>query len=423
MQGLHLTADLFDCAAPRELLLDRGALQAACIRLVRDARLTVVGDDFHQFPQVDGAPGGVTGLVLLAESHLAVHTWPELNAVTLDVYVCNFRSDNSAKAQALAEALIRLFMPARIERNQLQRGVPTVAPAVVTAPATADVSTEWLARDVLHGFSRRHPPTVLQTPLQRMEWHDTHALGRMFTLDGAFMASEGDEFIYHECMVHVPALTHGNPSSAFIMGGGDGCTARELLRYPGMERIVVAELDAMVVASCRDHFGDVNARSLDHPKVEIRIGDALATLRADPAQYDLIVMDLTDPGAPDDAGGHANALYHPESYALIRSRLTADGLLTLHIGSAFHHPERFRRTLADLRDVFPEVVAYKAYMPLYGCEWGLACASNGLNPTQLNAADMARRLARHQISGLRFYTPRVHASLFAWPAYAEALGA
>ena len=91
MQGLHLTADLFDCRSSRELMADRGVLQEDCIRLERRSGLTVVGDDFHQFASVDGEPGGVTGLVLLAESHLAVHTWPELNAVTLDVYVCNFR--------------------------------------------------------------------------------------------------------------------------------------------------------------------------------------------------------------------------------------------------------------------------------------------------------------------------------------------
>ncbi len=417
MQGIHLTADLFECACPINLLTDRGALQEACIRLVRRAGLTVVGDDFHQFSDTSGDASGVTGLVLLAESHLAVHTWPELNAVTLDVYVCNFREDNTSKAKALADALVDLFQPERANRNSLQRG----SPSAPDSPDRNHLALEWLTPDVVHGFARRHPPAVIQTPIQRLEWHDTRALGKVFSLDDAFMASAGDEFIYHECMVHVPALTHGSPQSAFVMGGGDGCSARELLRYAGISRIVVAELDPMVIASCRQHFAEVNCGALDSPRVDVRIGDALATLRASDEQYDLIVMDLTDPG--ENEASPANALYSPETYALIRSRLSPSGLVTLHIGSAFYHPERFRRTLLELRSVFREVAPYKAFMPLYGTEWGMACASMVGNPARMSAANVDAQLIRHGIDGLRFYTPRVHASLFAWPAYAEKLGA
>jgi len=416
MQGLHLTADLFDCACARALLTDRGTLQEACIRLVRQSGLTVVGDDFHQFANVNAEPGGVTGLVLLAESHLAVHTWPELDAVTLDVYVCNFHHDNSARAQALTDQLVQLFAAGRANRNQLQRGVPQSP----DSPDAAHLALEWLTPDVVHGLARRRPPEVLDTALQRLEWHDTRALGRVFSLDGAFMASERDEFIYHECMVHVPALTHGDPRSALVMGGGDGCSARELLRYPGIERIIVAELDPGVVASCRQQFAGVNGGALDHPRVEIRIGDALDALRQTQQRFDLVIMDLTDPG---DEARHADALYSRSTFELIRSRLSQQGVLTLHIGSAFHHPERFRRTLADLRAVFPEVAAYKAYMPLYGCEWGLAAASLQGSPATLSATNVRAGLARHGIEGLRFYSPRVHASLFAWPPYAEVLGA
>ena len=417
MQGLHLTADLFKCACPSDLLTDRGALQETCIRLVKLAGLTVVGDDFHQFADVAGDASGVTGLVLLAESHLAVHTWPELNAVTLDVYVCNFREDNTTKAQVLADSLVELFKPERANRNSLQRG----APDAPDSPDRDHLALEWLTPDVVHGFARSRPPEVTQTAIQRLEWHDTRALGKVFSLDDAFMASERDEFIYHECMVHVPALTHGAPQSAFVMGGGDGCSARELLRYAEISRIVVAELDPVVITSCRQQFAEVNEGALDNPRVDIQIGDALVTLRNSDEQFDLIVMDLTDPG--DDEMSPANLLYSPETYALIRSRLTPNGLVTLHIGSAFYHPERFRRTLTELRSVFTEVAAYKAFMPVYGTEWGMACASMVGNPTTFATPDINARLAAHRIDGLRFYTPRVHASLFAWPAYAEVLGA
>jgi S-adenosylmethionine decarboxylase len=119
MQGLHLTGDLSGCRCAAELLTNAATLEALCIKAVNEAGLTQVQRLFHSF-----APGsGVTGVVLLAESHLAIHTWPELSSVTLDIYVCNYGSDNSAKAQALFDALAEAFDPTHCVRHDLQRGM------------------------------------------------------------------------------------------------------------------------------------------------------------------------------------------------------------------------------------------------------------------------------------------------------------
>ena len=117
MQGLHLTADLHGCAAAA-LLADADALRQAALTAVRRAGLTPVGELFHRF----AGGGGVTGVVLLAESHLALHTWPELAAVTLDVYVCNLHADNSARAAALLADLEAGFAPQQREHGRVQRG-------------------------------------------------------------------------------------------------------------------------------------------------------------------------------------------------------------------------------------------------------------------------------------------------------------
>ena len=118
MQGLHLTGDLSGCRCAPALLIDPAALEACCSAAVVAAGLLQVNRLFHVF-----APGaGVTGMVLLAESHLAVHTWPEMAGVTLDVYVCNYGGDNSAKAHALFEALCTVFDPAHLQSHALQRG-------------------------------------------------------------------------------------------------------------------------------------------------------------------------------------------------------------------------------------------------------------------------------------------------------------
>lgn len=122
MNGLHITADLADCpAAPtgHAAMTDVQALRHLCLEAVRAVGLTPVGELFHTFP----APGGVTGVVLLAESHLALHTWPEIGGVTLDAYVCNVSADNSAAAQRLIDRLIAAFAPRRVQRLQVRRGL------------------------------------------------------------------------------------------------------------------------------------------------------------------------------------------------------------------------------------------------------------------------------------------------------------
>lgn len=122
MQGLHLIADLHGCRCPLDFLLDASGLEAFCLAACERHGLTAVGRCFHQFRNGGGEPAGVTGTVVLAESHLAVHTWPEMAGVTLDIYVCNFSGDNSGQAHALFAEAIAAFDPERAERKQVFRG-------------------------------------------------------------------------------------------------------------------------------------------------------------------------------------------------------------------------------------------------------------------------------------------------------------
>lgn len=122
MNGLHLIADLHDCRCAPALLLDAAGLESYCVDACRRHGLSVVGRLFHPFVDEAGQAAGVTGTVVLAESHLAVHTWPEIAGVTLDVYVCNFSGDNSARARALFAEVIERFAPARLDRQEVVRG-------------------------------------------------------------------------------------------------------------------------------------------------------------------------------------------------------------------------------------------------------------------------------------------------------------
>ncbi len=122
MKGLHIIADLYDCKKT-ELLVSSRKLRDLCVNACTDVGLTVLGDHFYQFDGLDGSQdGGATGAVVLAESHLAIHTWPERDGATLDVYVCNFTADNTSKAETVYETLVKALKPSEVMVERVMRG-------------------------------------------------------------------------------------------------------------------------------------------------------------------------------------------------------------------------------------------------------------------------------------------------------------
>ncbi|HEY0877731.1 MAG TPA: polyamine aminopropyltransferase [Zeimonas sp.] len=427
MQGLHLTADLYGCRCEPSLLTDAVRLAETCRAAVRKAELTLVDEKFFTFPDYRGEPGGVTGAVLLAESHVAVHTWPERGGVTLDVYVCNFSTDNSSKAEQLLEDLIVAFAPRQQNTNRILRGSED------PDSAEGELLLEWLNADAAFGFRAARRLETVRTPYQTLEVFDTPQWGRLFRLDGCYMTSERDEFFYHEAITHTAALAHPNPKSALVLGGGDGGSTEELLKHPSMRRIVLAELDAEVVRVAREHLGAVHRGAFDDPRVELRIGDGWATVEAlaretgrtgaagdrnaagadGPARegFDLVVLDLTDPDTP------AHRLYTADFFRLLKRVMNPGAAVTLHIGSPLYRPDLVGRLLRELAAVFAIVRPLGLYIPLYGAYWGLCLASDSLDPLALDADGAERRLAERGISDLRYYNGDTHRGLFALPNF------
>ena len=425
MQGLHLTGDLFDCSCTSALLTDLDKLSTLCREATIAAGLTIVDEKYHLFPDWNGQPGGITGAVLLAESHLAVHTWPERRGVTLDVYVCNFTDDNSGKAQQLFDALMLAFRPKsqvvnRINRGDLTSRTESVATASAPrAPGGATGSDElifdWLNANSGYGFTATRRLQTIDSPYQRIEVYDTPQFGKLFRLDGRLMTSEKEEFFYHECMTHPALLAHPNPQSVLVIGGGDGGSSEEIFKHPSVKRIVMAELDAAVIDVARSYLGEIHRGALDDPRLEIRIGDGFEYVKHATETFDLIVLDLTDPDTP------AFHLYSEEFFRLCRQRLNPGGILTLHLGTPVYAPETVRKNAANLRKVFKQVHPMALFIPLYGSLWCLGVASNSVNPRLMTAEAIAARLRERRIGGLKYYNPDVHGGLFALPNFVKAL--
>lgn len=245
---------------------------------------------------------------------------------------------------------------------------------------------------------------------QDYEVWDTPQFGRLFRLDGCFMTSERDEFYYHENMIQVPCIAHPAPRRALIVGGGDGGSAEELLKQPTIEKVVIAELDPKVVEIARQHLQAVHRGALDDSRVEIRIGDGFRYVMDAPAErFDVIVLDLTDPEGP------AEALYAEAFFRGCRALLAPGGALSLHIGAPVFQPARVRALVERLKQVFAVVRPYFLYIPLYGTLWGLATASDTLDPCELSADDVDRRIAERRIGLLQHYNGAVHCAQFALP--------
>ena len=250
---------------------------------------------------------------------------------------------------------------------------------------------------------------------QDVEVHDSVPFGKLFRLDGHFMTSERDEFFYHENMVHVAALAHPSPERALIVGGGDGGSAEELLKHPSMRAVTIAEIDETVIGISREHLQAVHRGALDDPRVTIRIGDGFRFVMDTREAFDVIVLDLTDPGGP------STTLYTPEFYAACAARLGPQGAMTIHVGSPVAHPDRVRQTLAELRSAFAVVTPFLVSVPLYGGAWMMACCSATLDPRTLQAADVDQRIAQRRIGDLQFMNGDTYRAVLALPNYVRAL--
>lgn len=405
MQGLHLTADLYQCQCNRELLVDADQLADLCRRHTVAVGLTLVDEKWFTFPDFKGQPGGVTGMLLLAESHLAVHTWPERGGVTLDVYVCNFCSDNSDKAERLTALLLAAFAPGDAQVNRVQRGMDE------GEAGGGELLLEDLNAHSVYGYRASRRLETLRTPHQLLEVFDSPQFGRMFRLDGHFMTSAREEFFYHEALVHPAAIAHADPRRVLILGGGDGGAAEEVLKHASVERVVIAELDAEVVRVAKQYLGEVHRGVFDDPRLTVRIGDGFQHVRETAERYDLALLDLTDPETP------AGSLYTREFFAQVKNVLNPGGAIVLHIGTPVFEPEQVRRITADLRASFATLRCYGLYIPLYGAYWGLAVAADELDPLALEAATVAERLTRRNIGALGYYNAEVHGALFALPNF------
>ena len=249
--------------------------------------------------------------------------------------------------------------------------------------------------------------TSRKTEFQTIDVFDTDEYGRVLTLDNLIMLTERDEFAYHEMLVHVPMLIHLEPRKVLVVGGGDGGVLREVIKHQTVKRAVQVEIDRGVVEVCCQFFPWAQ-ETFNHPKVELVIDDALDYVSNHQNEFDVVIVDSTDPVGP------AVQLFEAPFYKDIHQSLTQDGVFSCQIDAPFYNMQRIRRVVNSLRGIFHQADMYVAFVPGYPSGvWGLGFASK--SKKNVSQPDKVRYDTIKD--SLKYYNLEVHRGSFLLPEY------
>lgn len=250
-----------------------------------------------------------------------------------------------------------------------------------------------------------------QSDFQHLTIFDTEEFGRVLSLDGFLMVTEKDEFIYHDMMVHVPMATNLDIKKVLVIGAGDGGTIRELTRYESIERIDMVEIDPLVVEACKE-FLPQTACKLDDPRVHIYYEDGLKFVRRMSGEYDLILVDSTDPFGPGEG------LFTKEFYGNCYNALNDKGILVNQHESTYYaeYVEAMKRAHQRIKETFKIASVYQAHIPTYPSgHWLFGYASKHYDPLKDLQDDKWNALGLKT----KYYNTDLHRGCFALPNYVK----
>ncbi|MDD3014076.1 MAG: polyamine aminopropyltransferase [Candidatus Gastranaerophilales bacterium] len=244
---------------------------------------------------------------------------------------------------------------------------------------------------------------------QTVDIIDTEAFGRMLLLDGLVMTSEKDEFFYHEMISHIPMLSHPAPKKVLVIGGGDGGTVREVLKHSSVEKVVLCEIDSFVVDACRRYLPTI-AGVLDDPRVDIQIRDGIDYIAEQKDQFDIILVDSTDPMGPGEG------LFTEEFYKNVNAALKQGGIMAAQSESPVANKREMSLMYPLLRKAFPIVSTFVGPIPTYpGGYWSWAFCSNDVKP--LGYFDEAR--ANEITISCKLYNSDIQKAAFVLPNFVK----
>ena len=247
-----------------------------------------------------------------------------------------------------------------------------------------------------------------QSPFQKVEIIDSDStLGKILTLDDLMMTTEGDEFHYHEMIAHIPMMHHKAPKTVLVIGGGDGGTVREVLKHDTVEKVVLCEIDGLVIEACKKYLPTI-ACELDNPKCEILVEDAIEYIKDKKDMFDIVLIDSTDPMGPGEG------LFTEEFYTNVKNSMKKGGIMCAQSESPFVNKEEIKKMYNLLKKVFPICSTFTSNIPTYpGGYWAWAFCSVDVKPLSYFAEDRENDITK----SCKIYNKDYHYARFALPNY------
>lgn len=247
-----------------------------------------------------------------------------------------------------------------------------------------------------------------KTKYQELSIVDTYEFGRMLLLDGIVQTTVRDEYVYHEMITHIPLFTHKNPKKVLVVGGGDGGAIREILKHKSVEKAVLCEIDERVIELSKKYLPEISS-GLSDPRAEVFIGDGIKYVLEHKNEFDVIIVDSTDPI------GAAEGLFNINFYKSLYDCLTPDGIFVAQTESPFYLPQVVKRVYDDVRNAFPITKLYMAAIPTYpGVYWSFTMGSKIYDP-ELTATENIPDF------DTKYYHKDLHKACFVLPKYVKDL--
>jgi len=257
-----------------------------------------------------------------------------------------------------------------------------------------------------------------KSEFQELEILNLEPFGQCLILDKRIQSASLDEFIYHECLVHPAMLAHPEPKTVFIGGGGEGATAREVLRHKSVERVVMVDIDKEVVEQCREHLLKHHAGSFDDPRLELHYDDAKNVLEESECKFDVIILDLADPMEE----GPCYLLYTVRFYEMVKTKLNTGGVFITQSGPASlltmqHVFTPIYKTLKKVwgEKVYPSVVHIPSFADCYGFNLFADIDVKSVDPDEIDNK-IAERI-EGGAAALTFYDGETHRGIYSVPKY------